>query len=345
MSNKRIKRIMNELKGLDDEKLILEKSGIYFYYNETNINKVYALLVGPEKTPYEKGFYFFLFEYPSDYPMKPPIATYCTQGELQNPKYKSYYNVRFNPNLYVCGKVCLSMLNTWDGPGWVPTNTITNVLVAIQALVLNDNPLTNEPGFEDTNIHDLNKYNELIFYANIKISVLQMIQETPKEFMYFKSILENFFLDNCDFYKNILSLKKETNNKKIIISPAYSMSLLTNYNFLLKQIFLLEKKLLRKYKRNNLKDDLKDDFIDNDLKDNYMNDNLKDDLKSDIVDNDLKSDIVDNDLKSDIVDNNLKDDLKNDIVDNNLKSDIINNDLKDDLKELLEDFIHKMKIL
>ena len=56
--------------------------------------------------------------------------------------------IRFNPNLYTSGKVCLSMLNTWKGPGWVPTNTVSNILVAIQALVFNQEPLRNEPGFE-----------------------------------------------------------------------------------------------------------------------------------------------------------------------------------------------------
>ena len=28
--------------------------------------------------------------------------------------------VRFNPNLYHCGKVCLSLLGTWSGPSWQP---------------------------------------------------------------------------------------------------------------------------------------------------------------------------------------------------------------------------------
>lgn len=28
--------------------------------------------------------------------------------------------VRFNPNLYDCGKVCLSLLGTWSGPSWEP---------------------------------------------------------------------------------------------------------------------------------------------------------------------------------------------------------------------------------
>lgn len=36
--------------------------------------------------------------------------------------------VRFNPNLYACGKVCLSLLGTWTGPSWVPgTSTLLQV--------------------------------------------------------------------------------------------------------------------------------------------------------------------------------------------------------------------------
>ena len=26
-----------------------------------------------------------------------------------------------NPNLYVNEKICLSMINTWSGPGWLPS--------------------------------------------------------------------------------------------------------------------------------------------------------------------------------------------------------------------------------
>jgi Ubiquitin-conjugating enzyme len=32
-------------------------------------------------------------------------------------------SVRFNPNLYNCGKVCLSLLGTWSGPSWSPANS------------------------------------------------------------------------------------------------------------------------------------------------------------------------------------------------------------------------------
>ena len=62
--------------------------------------------------------------------------------------------VRLNPNLYACGKVCLSLLNTWIGSGcemWNPSNsTMLQVLVSIQALVLNSKPYFNEPGYSET---------------------------------------------------------------------------------------------------------------------------------------------------------------------------------------------------
>jgi ubiquitin-protein ligase len=236
MSNKRVKRILNEIKELEDSRSILDNSGIYFYFDETNIDNVYAMLVGPENTPYEKGFYFFKFEYPSSYPMQPPIAKYFTQGMLTNPLSKSGYNVRFNPNLYTCGKVCLSMLNTWSGPGWVPTNTISNVLVAIQALVLNDFPLTNEPGFENSSQKELVKYNEIISYANIKISVLEMLNNPPQQFLFFKDKICDIFIKNIDYYTNFI-LKKNDELKDVLIeSPAYGMKLKINYISLLDEL-------------------------------------------------------------------------------------------------------------
>jgi ubiquitin-protein ligase len=238
MSNKRLKRIMNEFKELENSKKILEESGIYFYFNEDNINYLYALLIGPEGTPYEKGFYFFSFEYPLSYPMQPPIAKYYTQGSLINPISSNKFYIRFNPNLYVCGKVCLSMLNTWSGPGWVPTNTMSNVLVAIQALVLNDFPLMNEPGFETASVKELIKYNEIISYANIKISVLDMLENIPKDFTYFTEIIHDYFLKNIDYYRKYVITKSINLNKTLIESPAYGMKILADYNILLEEIDL-----------------------------------------------------------------------------------------------------------
>jgi len=244
MSNRRNKRIINEIKELNDSSSILEENGIYYHYDESNINIVYALLVGPNNTPYEKGFYFFKFEYPLNYPMVPPIAKYYTQGTLINPS-KCKYEVRFNPNLYTCGKVCLSMLNTWSGPGWVPTNTINNVLIAIQALVLNDYPLVNEPGYENVDKKELMKYNNIIEYANIKISVLNMINDTPIEFICFKDKLNELFIKNIEYYRYFV-LKKNDELKDIVIeSPTYGMKLIPNYMELLNELNNTEKFILK----------------------------------------------------------------------------------------------------
>ena len=57
---------------------------------------------------------------------------------------------RLNPNLYAEGKVCLSLLGTWSGPGWVPgKSTLLQVLVSIQAMILCEEPIANEPSVFD----------------------------------------------------------------------------------------------------------------------------------------------------------------------------------------------------
>jgi ubiquitin-protein ligase len=109
MSCKRTKRILKEFQELENSRKILEESGIYFEIQEENINVLHFMIVGPKDTPYENGFYFFSFEYPDNYPMSPPIGKYMTQGTLKTHK-NSDVKVRFNPNLYTNGKVCLSML-------------------------------------------------------------------------------------------------------------------------------------------------------------------------------------------------------------------------------------------
>lgn len=61
--------------------------------------------------------------------------------------------VRFNPNLYNCGKVCLSLLGTWSGSKdeqWSYASSMLQVLVSIQSLILIPKPYFNEPGYESS---------------------------------------------------------------------------------------------------------------------------------------------------------------------------------------------------
>ena len=228
MYSRKIKRIYNEIKELKNSVDLFKESGIYFHINDEDLENIMILIIGPENTPYHNGFYFFKLNYPDNYPMVPPVMKYCTQGILNSPKDKPV-KIRFNPNLYTNGKVCLSMLNTWRGPGWVPTNTISNILVALQALVLNDKPLMNEPGFENAKESDIEMYNTIIGISNIKISVCdQLKQENLNEFECFREIMINYFKENIDKYDTFINKFEEFKESEL---NSYAYGLHVKFNF------------------------------------------------------------------------------------------------------------------
>ncbi|XP_033096712.1 probable ubiquitin-conjugating enzyme protein 17, partial [Anneissia japonica] len=101
-----------------------------------------ALITGPEGTPYSGGCFLFDIYFPPSYPKGPPMVSILTTGAG---------TVRFNPNLYSSGRVCLSLLGTWEGfsgEQWNETSTILQILVSIQSLILVSDPFFNEPGTE-----------------------------------------------------------------------------------------------------------------------------------------------------------------------------------------------------
>ncbi|KAL6624721.1 hypothetical protein ACP70R_032042 [Stipagrostis hirtigluma subsp. patula] len=112
---------------------------IYVRVSENRMDLLRAVMIGPQGTPYHDGLFFFDAQFPPSYPAIPPLVYYHSGG------------LRLNPNLYACGKVCLSLLGTWEGYScekWNPAqSTMLQVLVSIQALVLNEKPYFNEPGY------------------------------------------------------------------------------------------------------------------------------------------------------------------------------------------------------
>ena len=82
------------------------------------------MITGPDETPYANGCFFFDVNLTASYPKTAPAVQFLTTG---GGKY------RMNPNLYNCGKVCLSLLGTWAGPGWITgQSTLLQVLISIQ---------------------------------------------------------------------------------------------------------------------------------------------------------------------------------------------------------------------
>jgi ubiquitin-protein ligase len=211
MSSLAVKRIMNDIKILKSCKL--EDENIYVSTNDEDIYNLKALIIGPpiKDAPYRGGFYFFDIVYPKNYPLSPPKVVFCTLNNL----------VRFNPNLYVNGKVCLSVLNTWSGPGWTSSHSIKDVLIILQSL-LHEHPIQNEPGWEkETGLKSLN-LNIVLAYYNIKVSVMQMIEKTPPTFEIFKDIMISYFVKNIDSYNKFI-LEYEKYEGERIKSGLYSM--------------------------------------------------------------------------------------------------------------------------
>ena len=111
--------------------------------------------------------------------------------DIFNPMQMVHYNsggLRLNPNLYESGKVCLSLLNTWTGTDtevWNPgASTILQVLLSLQALVLNDKPYFNEAGYDQQigraeGERNSVSYNENAFLVTCK-SILYLLRKPPK---------------------------------------------------------------------------------------------------------------------------------------------------------------------
>lgn len=244
MSSRATKRIVKDISDLVNNIEELNKNNIYFYINDENIFEIYFLLIGTVNTPYNGGFYFFKFNFCNEYPIKPPTVKFISTSG----------NIRFNPNLYTCGKVCLSIINTWQGPRWTPTQTITSVLFSLQAMVLNEMPLTNEPGFENHPIIELNKYNSIILHENYRVNVNKILNNQPPPFQNFKNIMNRSFINNFNqFYEHINQLILDESSDEIK-SPAYGMSIKTNYRKILEDLKNNFNNLLNFYIKKKIKD-------------------------------------------------------------------------------------------
>jgi len=184
----------------------LKKSGIYCIQDSENVLHHLAMIIGPEDTPYEGGFYFFDIYLSNNHPFEHPKVKFCTYGD----------NIRFNPNLYVEGKVCLSILGTWSGPPWVSSMNISTLLLNIQSL-LHDNPIINEPGFEKYTTTDTLSKNYIVFlsYYNIKVALCNMYNDTPKMFEIFKDDMKNYITENKDKYLKLSSKLEKYDGYKI----------------------------------------------------------------------------------------------------------------------------------
>lgn len=217
LESKSLMRIISEISSLKSSLPLNWDSSIWVRIPKNNMNIITFIISGPKDTPYQDGLFEFHAHLPPAYPNSIPKVLLVTTGNG---------NVRFNPNLYACGKVCLSLLGTWkggEGEEWLPkTSTFLQVLVSIQSLIFIEDPYFNEPGHE-VNINTplgkeaSDKYNTIIQIATIEWSIINQIKNPPLGFE--TIVIEHFkrkktsIIETCKkWVNNTKSYKKELTN-------------------------------------------------------------------------------------------------------------------------------------
>eukprot|EP00933_Yihiella_yeosuensis_P029220 TRINITY_DN22886_c0_g1_i1.p1 TRINITY_DN22886_c0_g1~~TRINITY_DN22886_c0_g1_i1.p1 ORF type:complete len:335 (+),score=35.02 TRINITY_DN22886_c0_g1_i1:134-1138(+) len=209
-----VRRLLQEQAGLSKEGL--QEQGIYHKFDETHPHKAVAVIVGPNDTPYARGLYLFEFAFPNDYPLRPPRAIFRTTGDGR---------VRFNPNLYSNGKVCLSILGTWPGPSWVSSLSFRTVLLSLQSLFCH-HPLQNEPGYEEAAGQDSELYSAILRYENLAVSAMQLARPLPDAFAPLRDTMAGLFLFNYHRYQHAL---EEFSNCEGLLDRCPLFSFVTRY--------------------------------------------------------------------------------------------------------------------
>jgi ubiquitin-conjugating enzyme E2 Z len=230
ISKETITRLLKDVKQII--KCPLTENGIYYIHDDTDMMKGYAMIVGTSDTPYFGGFYFFEFFYPSDYPHSPPKVKYWTNGN----------GVRFNPNLYTCGKVCVSLLNTWRGDQWTSCQSISTVLLTLCTLLCKD-PLLNEPGVNRTaNAVDMKNYDEIIYYSNLDIAICDIVLQKKGVcqdfFNNFQPFIKEKFNENYGKLVEFATKKKEefSGDIKTVRTQYYQLNVVLDYNKILEKL-------------------------------------------------------------------------------------------------------------
>ncbi|EPB67239.1 ubiquitin--protein ligase [Ancylostoma ceylanicum] len=185
----RTKRIAKEIASMPNALPLNASNSIFVCVDEGRCDIIKVLISGPDDTPYANGLFEFDVFFPTSYPYVPPKCAFLTTGAG---------NVRFNPNLYNDGKICLSILGTWEGrpeEKWSSYCSLMQVLVSIQGLIFVKDPYFNEPGFEKyqgTEKGDdySRKYNLQIEHATLNYAIRDQLKNPPE---YFKKVIQRHF--------------------------------------------------------------------------------------------------------------------------------------------------------
>jgi ubiquitin-protein ligase len=217
----RSRRIMGDLKELLKDSL----EGVYIHFDELDINHMIVMIRGQEG-PYEFCQFLFHIHFSDDYPMTPPIVKFCSSDG----------RTRLNPNLYIEGKVCLSILGTWQGDPWTSVMTIKTIILSIMALVMTSEPLRNEPGLESSPVDRIETYNQIVEYASLNILVNQISHPSEMFTPLLKNMKKQLIKDYSPLIEKVDKLIHSENNQKTVKISYHSQMATLDYDSLKKRI-------------------------------------------------------------------------------------------------------------
>jgi ubiquitin-protein ligase len=194
-----IRRMAQEYTSLMKDLPITWDSSVFIRANEDDTRCMKVLIIGPPETPYWNGVFIFDVHTPDGYPKCNPLMIFRNHG-----------GKRFNPNLYGCGKVCLSLLGTWGTNQWnAETSTLMQLFISVQSLILIENPYYNEPGHESRCNNDTGKktsadYNISCKYYTLAHTMYDLLTK-PDAYPEFKDVYMTHFalkkkeiMEQCD---------------------------------------------------------------------------------------------------------------------------------------------------
>ena len=213
---KALMRMLSEVSSFKNNLPLNWESSIWVRVPKDNLNLFSFMISGPKDTPYENGLFEFHAYLPPDYPTGVPQVLLHTTGNN---------TIRFNPNLYNSGKVCLSLLGTWqgqEGEKWnAKTSTFLQVLVSIQSLILVEQPFFNEPGYEREINTPVGKkksddYNEEKEPHTINLAMIDMIRNPPKG--YEEIVMNHFRMKKDEIITKTLIWEQRATKHNVLIS-------------------------------------------------------------------------------------------------------------------------------
>ena len=200
------KRLLKELRLLtiqQNSKDLLDNDYLVSF-DESNLNKVFAIIKGPEDSLYRHKFIRLNFDIPNDYPFSPPIVTFI-----------NYDGSKIHPTLYSCGRVCCTILNTWPSiesesknklEAWTSSMNIETVILTFLSF------LDNEPYTYEANAPNNDSYNTYVLFQGWYTCLIKYLENKNEQPELFTTFISNYLLLNIsDIMEDLTDLNNTYN--------------------------------------------------------------------------------------------------------------------------------------